>query len=158
MYRSVQEKCSPCCLAQSLQAPVQRVLSAPPGRAGSAPHHGVGPAGGRSAGRPHSSPETGPALVSAAAAGPESAPAIVTRLLAFLIRGYRYWLSPWLGNQCRFYPSCSQYALDAPAEHGAARGSWLTLRRLSRCHPWHEGGHDPVPPASTPPHPPAGTD
>lgn len=82
----------------------------------------------------------------------------MTRLLAFLIRGYRYWLSPWLGNQCRFYPSCSQYALDALAEHGAARGSWLTLRRLSRCHPWHEGGHDPVPPASTPPHPPAGTD
>src|SRR5699024_9956774 len=101
----------------------------------------------------------GPALVPAAAPRSKAALTIVTRLLMLLVRGYRYWLSPWLGSQCRFVPTCSQYALDALAEHGAARGSWLTLRRIGRCHPWHEGGHDPVPPTSPrPPHPPARTD
>ncbi len=68
------------------------------------------------------------------------------RLLILLIQGYRYLLSPWLGNNCRFYPSCSHYAQDAVTTHGALRGSWLTLRRLGRCHPWHPGGVDPVPP------------
>lgn len=66
-------------------------------------------------------------------------------LLTALVRAYRYLLSPWVGDACRFTPTCSQYALDALAEHGALKGSWLTIRRLGRCHPWHPGGHDPVP-------------
>ncbi len=63
-----------------------------------------------------------------------------------LIRGYRYLLSPWFGNQCRFYPSCSAYAEEAIQTHGPLKGLWLTLARLARCAPWHSGGHDPVPP------------
>jgi putative membrane protein insertion efficiency factor len=68
------------------------------------------------------------------------------RLLIFLIACYRTCLSPFLGNNCRFYPSCSSYAQDAIETHGAIKGSGLALRRLSKCHPWHEGGVDPVPP------------
>jgi putative membrane protein insertion efficiency factor len=70
------------------------------------------------------------------------------RLILLLIRGYRYLLSPWLGNNCRFYPSCSSYAEEAISEHGVVRGSWLTLKRLGKCHPWHDGGLDPVPPST----------
>lgn len=66
-------------------------------------------------------------------------------VLMGLVRGYRLLLSPSLGSACRFEPSCSAYALQALAQHGAAGGSYLTLRRLVRCHPWCEGGHDPVP-------------
>lgn len=66
-------------------------------------------------------------------------------LLIALVRGYRLFLSPWLGSQCRFTPSCSHYALEALQRHGAAQGSVLTLQRLARCHPWCAGGHDPVP-------------
>ncbi|RMD69658.1 MAG: membrane protein insertion efficiency factor YidD [Gammaproteobacteria bacterium] len=66
-------------------------------------------------------------------------------ILVILIRGYRLFLSPWLGNRCRFYPSCSHYAETALLRHGLWRGGWLALRRLSRCHPWHPGGLDPVP-------------
>jgi uncharacterized protein len=66
-------------------------------------------------------------------------------LLIGLVKGYRLLLSPWLGSACRFTPTCSAYALDALAEHGAAGGSYLTVARLARCHPWCEGGHDPVP-------------
>jgi putative membrane protein insertion efficiency factor len=62
-----------------------------------------------------------------------------------LILAYRYALSPLLGPRCRFYPSCSAYALEAVDRHGALRGLWLALRRLGRCHPWHPGGYDPVP-------------
>lgn len=62
-----------------------------------------------------------------------------------LIKIYQYLLSPWLGNQCRFYPTCSHYASQAIADHGSWRGGWLALRRLARCHPWHPGGFDPVP-------------
>jgi uncharacterized protein len=69
------------------------------------------------------------------------------RLLIGLIRGYRMVVSPMLGPRCRFYPSCSAYALEAIRVHGAARGSWLAARRISRCHPFHPGGLDPVPPA-----------
>ncbi len=62
-----------------------------------------------------------------------------------LVRAYRLLLSPSLGSACRFEPSCSAYALQALEQHGAAGGSYLTLRRLVRCHPWCEGGCDPVP-------------
>ncbi|HVB45801.1 MAG TPA: membrane protein insertion efficiency factor YidD [Streptosporangiaceae bacterium] len=64
-----------------------------------------------------------------------------------LITGYRKFISPLLAPRCRFYPSCSAYALEAVQVHGAGRGSWLAIRRLSRCHPFHAGGLDPVPPA-----------
>ena len=64
-----------------------------------------------------------------------------------LIRGYQLIISPMLGPTCRFYPSCSHYACACLRDHGFVRGSWLTLRRLSRCHPWHPGGFDPPPPA-----------
>jgi putative membrane protein insertion efficiency factor len=67
-------------------------------------------------------------------------------LLMALIQVYRYTLSPMLGRQCRFEPSCSSYALEALQLHGAVRGSWLATRRVCRCHPWHPGGYDPVPP------------
>jgi len=66
-------------------------------------------------------------------------------LICLVIRAYQLCISPWLGAHCRFYPSCSQYGLDAVREHGSLRGSWLTLRRLLRCHPFHPGGYDPVP-------------
>ncbi|SMB21641.1 putative membrane protein insertion efficiency factor [Sterolibacterium denitrificans] len=62
-----------------------------------------------------------------------------------LVRCYRYFISPFLGRSCRFYPSCSEYADEALQRHGAWRGTWLALRRVSRCHPWHPGGFDPVP-------------
>lgn len=65
--------------------------------------------------------------------------------LIFLIRAYRYAISPLLGQHCRFYPSCSQYAETAITRFGALRGGWLVLRRVMRCHPWSEGGVDPVP-------------
>ena len=61
------------------------------------------------------------------------------------IHGYRYLLSPWIGNQCRFYPTCSHYAEDAINSYGLAKGGYLTLRRLLKCHPWHKGGIDLVP-------------
>ncbi len=66
-------------------------------------------------------------------------------LLLLLLRGYQYAISPLLGPHCRFYPSCSHYACEAVHRHGALKGSWLTLRRLGRCHPYHPGGFDPVP-------------
>jgi len=66
-------------------------------------------------------------------------------LLAGLVRGYQLVISPALPPSCRFTPSCSQYALEAITRHGAVRGTWLTVRRLVRCHPFHPGGFDPVP-------------
>lgn len=66
-------------------------------------------------------------------------------VLIALIRGYQWFISPLLGNHCRFYPSCSQYAREAIERHGATRGVWLAIRRVARCHPWHPGGVDPVP-------------
>jgi putative membrane protein insertion efficiency factor len=70
-------------------------------------------------------------------------PAIV---LTALIGAYQRWISPFLGNRCRFHPSCSVYAKTAIEVHGAARGSWLALRRLLKCQPFHPGGFDCVPP------------
>jgi uncharacterized protein len=67
------------------------------------------------------------------------------QILLWLIRAYQLSLSPWLGPRCRFYPSCSCYAHTAIEEYGVVRGVWLALRRLLRCHPFHEGGYDPVP-------------
>jgi putative membrane protein insertion efficiency factor len=66
-------------------------------------------------------------------------------VLKFLIRVYQIALSPLLGPNCRYYPTCSQYAIEAIESHGGLRGAWLTIKRISRCHPWHEGGFDPVP-------------
>ena len=66
-------------------------------------------------------------------------------LLVGLLTVYRRFISPLLGPRCRFYPSCSAYALEAVQVHGALKGSWLAARRLSRCHPFHAGGIDPVP-------------
>lgn len=74
----------------------------------------------------------------------------MSRLLLALLAFYRRWISPALGQRCRFAPSCSAYAVEAVTAHGAARGSWLTLRRLARCHPFNPGGHDPVPPVRRP--------
>ena len=66
-------------------------------------------------------------------------------LLLALIRAYRFLLSPWVGGSCRYWPTCSDYAQEAIETHGAARGSWMTLTRLARCHPYGAGGVDPVP-------------
>lgn len=66
-------------------------------------------------------------------------------ILSFGIRVYRVALSPLLGSNCRFYPSCSQYADEVIAHYGALKGGYLALRRLLRCHPFHDGGYDPVP-------------
>lgn len=69
------------------------------------------------------------------------------------IKGYRYTISPLLGCNCRFHPSCSAYAIEAIETFGAAKGSYLSLRRLLKCHPFHPGGYDPVPDNSTDPLP-----
>ncbi len=66
-------------------------------------------------------------------------------ILIWLIKGYKYFLSPWVGNQCRFEPSCSTYAMEAITRYGAIKGSWLTMKRLVRCQPFCKGGEDPVP-------------
>ncbi|PKO53011.1 MAG: membrane protein insertion efficiency factor YidD [Betaproteobacteria bacterium HGW-Betaproteobacteria-20] len=70
---------------------------------------------------------------------------VAARLLMWLIKAYQVLLSPFFGQQCRFYPTCSQYALETINKHGAIIGSYYTVRRLLRCHPWHDGGHDPIP-------------
>lgn len=70
---------------------------------------------------------------------------MLKRVLIGILHLYRLCLSPLLGQTCRFYPSCSSYALEAIQMHGAIGGGWLVLKRLLRCHPWHPGGYDPVP-------------
>ncbi len=76
-------------------------------------------------------------------------PGPVAAVLILLVRAYRRFLSPLLGQQCRFHPTCSAYGLEALQVHGALRGTWLTARRIGRCHPFNPGGHDPVPPKRT---------
>ncbi len=71
------------------------------------------------------------------------------RVLIALVKTYQWTLRPYVGGHCRFEPSCSDYALEALATHGAARGLWLTLKRLARCHPFAAGGRDAVPPVKT---------
>lgn len=66
-----------------------------------------------------------------------------------LIRAYQVFISPFLGRNCRYHPTCSSYALEAIDEHGSLRGGWLAMRRVGRCHPFREGGLDPVPPAGS---------
>jgi uncharacterized protein len=73
----------------------------------------------------------------------------VKYVLIALLRAYRFAISPLYGQVCRYHPSCSAYALEAVTVHGAAKGSWLAVRRLGRCHPWAPGGYDPVPPRRT---------
>lgn len=68
-------------------------------------------------------------------------------ILIGIIQLYRWFVSPMLGPNCRFYPTCSCYAQESIRRHGALRGSWLGVRRILRCHPWHPGGYDPVPDA-----------
>lgn len=73
----------------------------------------------------------------------------VSRIFAWpliqIVRFYRLAISPWLGANCRFDPTCSGYAIEALERHGVLKGSWLAARRIGRCHPWGESGHDPVP-------------
>ena len=71
------------------------------------------------------------------------------RVLIVLVKGYRLLISPMLPPSCRFYPTCSEYAVEALSQHGALKGGWLTLRRLGRCHPFCAGGIDPVPGSSS---------
>jgi uncharacterized protein len=70
---------------------------------------------------------------------------LLAKPLIWIVRLYQWTLSPFIGRQCRFLPTCSAYSIEALQKHGAVRGSYLTIYRLARCHPWCAGGHDPVP-------------
>ncbi len=70
---------------------------------------------------------------------------MMRKAFVLLVKGYQFFISPLLGNNCRFYPSCSQYMIQAIEKFGVIKGVYLGLKRLSKCHPWHEGGIDPVP-------------
>lgn len=69
----------------------------------------------------------------------------MNKLLVLIVRIYRLAISPLMGRNCRFHPSCSEYAIEAIERHGSCKGSWLAAKRISRCHPWNHGGYDPVP-------------
>lgn len=71
------------------------------------------------------------------------------RVLIFLINVYRVGISPYLGPSCRYHPTCSKYAIDAIQIHGSLKGTWMAIRRILSCHPWSEGGYDPVPGTNT---------
>jgi putative membrane protein insertion efficiency factor len=81
----------------------------------------------------------------ASAVSPPAARGVAARVLLLLIEVYRVTLAPLIGGFCRYLPSCSVYAEEAIRRHGAAQGSWLGVRRVLRCHPFHRGGFDPVP-------------
>lgn len=70
----------------------------------------------------------------------------MSKILVWFIRAYQYLASPFLGANCRFHPTCSDYACQAVHAHGPLHGLWLAMRRIGRCNPWSAGGHDPVPP------------
>jgi uncharacterized protein len=70
---------------------------------------------------------------------------LLAKPLIWLVRGYQLLISPFVPPSCRFHPTCSHYAIEALRKHGALKGAWLAVRRIVRCHPWHPGGHDPVP-------------
>ena len=83
----------------------------------------------------------------------------LAHLLRGVVRAYQFVLSPLLGRQCRFLPTCSHYALEALERHGAVKGGWLAAKRIARCHPFASAGYDPVPgTGSPPPAPSAGRD
>lgn len=90
---------------------------------------------------------TAPALTAPSLA---DRPGLVAVAVLAVLRAYRRWVSPLFMPHCRFHPSCSSYAVTAVSRFGALRGGWLALRRLSRCHPLHRGGYDPVPEAGRP--------
>ncbi|MDO8892841.1 MAG: membrane protein insertion efficiency factor YidD [Sulfurimicrobium sp.] len=69
----------------------------------------------------------------------------MTRILLFLIKAYQYLISPMLGPSCRYTPTCSEYAEQAVKKYGPLKGAWLGVKRVGRCHPWHDGGYDPLP-------------
>lgn len=69
----------------------------------------------------------------------------LTQLMILLIKGYQLMISPWLGQRCRFHPTCSHYCIDALKQHGMVYGLWLGIKRICKCHPFHPGGYDPVP-------------
>ena len=98
----------------------------------------------------------GVAQTGAMQAGPPGCPAdddldrpgasLLAKVLVLPIRGYQLFISPALPPTCRYYPSCSTFAIQALRRHGAIKGLWFAVRRIGRCHPWHWGGYDPVPP------------
>jgi uncharacterized protein len=71
---------------------------------------------------------------------------MISWFLIKILRAYQFLISPWLGSNCRFHPTCSAYAIEAIRQWGPLRGSWMAIRRVGRCHPWSDGGDDPVPP------------
>ena len=72
--------------------------------------------------------------------------------MLFMLRSYKRWVSPLLGQRCRFHPSCSSYTIEAVERFGTVRGSWMGIKRISKCHPFHPGGLDPVPDGNPPEH------
>ncbi|MDD3485031.1 MAG: membrane protein insertion efficiency factor YidD [Atopobiaceae bacterium] len=70
---------------------------------------------------------------------------MVSKTFVFMVRGYQRFISPLLPDSCIYYPTCSQYAIEAVSKYGAMRGGWLAFRRILRCNPFHKGGYDPVP-------------
>lgn len=76
---------------------------------------------------------------------PDTNPGLVARVLMAAIAFYRRFISPLYASRCRYYPSCSAFTREAIEVHGAARGTWMGIKRVGRCHPWREGGYDPVP-------------
>jgi len=79
---------------------------------------------------------------------PSASARLLAKPLIWVVKFYQLAISPWLGGNCRYQPTCSSYAIEALETHGVRRGSWLAVRRMSRCHPWGGSGYDPVPPVN----------